>query len=203
MKISRRIKSLVSLAENISQGNFTSINDDKNDELSGLSLSLDTMSGKLSKNITELRKKNDELNQFAYVVSHDLKAPVRGISNVVQWIEEDLHEEISPNMRKYLDIIPDRIKRMENLIDGLLEYARIGRDSSIKEQVDVARLIDNLSEMINPKECRLIIGNMPVLMTEKLLLQQILGNLLSNAVKYGRGEIAVTPLTKANFMSSK
>src|SRR3569833_277730 len=119
-KIARRIQSIVRLAENISRGDFTLVHDDKRDELTSLSVSLNLMSQKLSRNIAALEKKNDELNQFAYVVSHDLKAPIRGISNVVQWIKEDLTDEISPNMTNYLDIIRERLKRMGDLIDGLL-----------------------------------------------------------------------------------
>jgi len=198
-KISRRIVSLVRLAENISRGNFSRINDDKRDELSSLSLSLDTMSARLSKNITELKKKNDELSQFAYVVSHDLKAPVRGIASVVQWIEEDLHDEISEKMRTYLDIIPDRISRIEALIDGLLEYARVGRENSIKEWVEVAALIDDLVDIVVPEEYQVIKNNLPGFLTEKLLLQQVFGNLISNAVKYGRGEIAVSCVERADY----
>ena len=123
-KISRRIRSLVKLAERISRGDFGQFRDDKRDELTNLSVSLNAMSERLSRNISELEKKNEELNQFAYVVSHDLKAPVRGISNVVRWIEEDHSEEISPEVRSYLAFIPDRVSRIEGLIDGLLEYAR-------------------------------------------------------------------------------
>jgi signal transduction histidine kinase len=194
-KISRRIVSMVKLAENISSGDFTRVIDNKKDELSSLSISLNFMSDKLNRNIRELEKKNDELNQFAHVVSHDLKAPVRGIYNVVQWIDEDLHEEISPSMRKYLDIIPSRIKRMENLIDGLLDYARIGREQQVKEDVDVAQLIGELAEEIVPKAFDFTTKNLPVLWTEKLLLQQVFSNLLSNAVKYtpaNNGKITVS-----------
>lgn len=187
-KISHRIHSMVKLADNISKGDFTRVTDDKRDELSNLSVSLNFMSDRLSHNITELEKKNDELNQFAYVVSHDLKAPVRGIYNVIQWIEEDLDTEISPKMRKYLDIVPERIKRMEDLIDGLLDYARISREKQVKEEVDVAILINELAEVIVPNEYKFSTKNLPKLQTEKLLLQQVFSNLISNAVKYTPGK---------------
>lgn len=194
-KISRRIDSLVKLAVNISQGNFSKVSDDRKDELSSLSISLNSMSDKLSRNISDLEKKNAELNQFAYVVSHDLKAPVRGISNIVHWIEEDLGEEVSPAMRKYLDLIPERIKRMESLIDGLLEYARISRNRSLTENVDVEALVGDLVELIVPKEFKVNATGLPTIYTERLLLQQVFANLISNAVKYSgpeRGEITVT-----------
>lgn len=183
-KISRRIGSMVKLAEYISMGEFTTVNDDKKDELTSLSMSLNRMSQKLNSNITELERKNAELDQFAYVVSHDLKAPIRGISNVVQWIREDSHDEMSPTLKSYLDIIPERLKRMADLIDGLLVYARIGREKYPKESVDVAVLVKEVAELIVPNEYKLTFSNLPVLYTEKILLVQVFSNLLSNAVKY-------------------
>lgn len=183
-KISRRIESMVAVAENISAGKFETVKDDKKDELTRLSWALNLMSTKLSRNITELERKNEELNQFAYVVSHDLKAPIRGISNVVNWLEEDMAEKISPDINKYLEIIPQRLKRMGDLIDGLLKYARIGRGEYPRESVDVAVLVSDVAELIIPKEYEVIVGPLPVLFTEKILLEQVFGNLLSNAVKY-------------------
>ena len=98
--ISKRIKTMVRLAENISQGRFTNLKDDRKDELTSLSISLNSMSNSLDKNINELRRRNDELDKFAHVVSHDLKAPLRGIHNVIKWIEEDLGGDLSPAMKK-------------------------------------------------------------------------------------------------------
>lgn len=183
-KISNRIGLMVNLAENISQGQFTKVIDHRNDELSSLSVSLNTMSERLKFNIRELEKKNDELNQFAYVVSHDLKAPIRGINNVIRWINEDLNDEVSPDLQKYLDIIPERLTRMENLIDGLLRYARIGSDKSTIEEVDVEKLVYQIAEVNVPLGCRLIVKNLPKIKTQKLLLEQVFSNLISNAAKY-------------------
>ena len=183
-KISRRIGTQVKLAEAITRGEFGRVEDDKNDELSSLSVSLNHMSERLSRNIGELEKRNAELNQFAYVVSHDLKAPVRGIANVVQWIEEDLAGEISPVMRKYLDFIPGRINRVQSLIDGLLEYARAGRDIVPAEEVNVEVMVRELADLIGTNGANLIIDDLPTLHTERLPLQQVFSNLISNAVKY-------------------
>jgi signal transduction histidine kinase len=183
--ISRRIGPLVRLAERISQGDFGRVNDKKRDELSSLSASLNLMSEKLSSTIGELEKKNAELNQFAYVVSHDLKAPVRGISNVVRWIEEDHAAEITPTVRKYLDYIPDRIARMEALIDGILQYARAGREGTAKEPVDVGDLVADLIELIVPDGYIVRTDRLPVVFTERLPMQQVFSNLIANSVKYG------------------
>jgi signal transduction histidine kinase len=183
-KISTRISTQVKLAERMSRGDFGKVEDDKNDELSNLSVSLNQMSERLSRNIGELEKRNSELNQFAYVVSHDLKAPVRGISNVVQWIEEDLAGEISPVMRKYLDFIPGRIARVQSLIDGLLEYARAGRDIVADEEVNVEGMVRELTDLIGTNGATVITEDLPILRTERIPLQQVFSNLISNAIKY-------------------
>jgi light-regulated signal transduction histidine kinase (bacteriophytochrome) len=193
---------MVSLAEDISAGEFSAVKDEQRDELTSLSHSLNLMSEKLSRNIADLERKNDELNQFAYVVSHDLKAPIRGISNVVQWIKEDTAGEIPSNVQKYLDIIPERLKRMADLIDGLLEYARIGRGKYPKERVDVAALVKEIGEAIIPGKYVFTVSDLPVLVTEKVLLEQVFSNLLSNAVKYTSPEnahILVTCREEENF----
>jgi signal transduction histidine kinase len=203
--ISERIDAMVQLADNISKGTFVKVVDDKNDELSSLSKSLNLMSVTLSKNITELEKRNKELDQFAYVVSHDLKAPIRGIYNAVQWIQEDLANELSAQMRKYLDIIPGRIKRMDELIDALLHYARISRAESIKELVNVNTLVKEITESIVPADFIVEVTELPVLNTEKIRLEQVFSNLISNSVRYasdGPGQICISCRNYKNSMSS-
>lgn len=182
--ISKRIDSMVQLAENISRGCFVKVEDNKNDELTSLSVSLNLMSATLSKNISELEKRNKELDQFAYVVSHDLKAPIRGIYNAVQWIQEDLESELSGQMKKYLNIIPGRIKRMDELIDALLRYARISRSLPEKVFVDVNVLLRDIVESIVPEDFEVVIAGMPAFTTEKIRLEQVFSNLISNSVKY-------------------
>jgi signal transduction histidine kinase len=185
--ISKRIKTMVQLAENISVGNFTRVSDTHSDELTSLSSSLNIMSENLSRNISELEKRNAELDKFAYVVSHDLKAPVRGIHNIVNWIEEDLHGEISPKMREYLDIIPQKTKRMEDLINGLLDYARL-REKTAPEKTDTNALIREIVDEQVPRHFMVETHSLPVFYTEKLKLQQVFTNLLSNAVKYTKDD---------------
>lgn len=185
--ISKRIRLMVNLADSISKGNFITIEDDKKDELTALSTSLNLMSSSLHKNITELQSRNAELDKFAYVVSHDLKAPIRGIHNVIQWIEEDLNNEISPEMEKYIGIISGRANRMENLINGLLDYARI-REKTAIESIDINGLIKEISEDIVPRSFSVERVNLPVIQSERIKIEQVFTNLISNAVKYNTGE---------------
>jgi signal transduction histidine kinase len=182
-RLSNRIKTMVLLAENISQGRFTSLEDNKNDELKSLSTSLNKMSASLQKNISELENRNAELDKFAYAVSHDLKAPIRGINNVVNWIEEDHGDELSSPVKKNLDIIRNRTKRMEDLINGLLDYARV-RNKTSPQITNVNEIVYHTIDGIVPRSFKVDVHDLPVFSTEKLKLEQVFENLISNAVKY-------------------
>jgi len=194
----KRINSMVSLAENISKGNFTRLQDTRNDELSALVVSLNTMSEKLDKNIHELKNRNAELNKFAYVVSHDLKAPIRGIHNVITWIEEDHANELSPELKKYLMIIPQRTQRMEALINGLLDYARLNLKTP-SEKINTNVLVQEIANEIVPRTFTLEIGNLPDLFTERIKLEQVFANLISNSVKYTSQEGGIIQISCKTF----
>lgn len=192
--ITSRIDYMVKLAEGIAQGQFAVVRDTRRDELTGLSISLNKMSRNLDQTIRELQSRNTELNKFAYVVSHDLKAPLRGIHNVITWIEEDLANEISPKVNEYLKIIRERSLRMEALIKGLLDYARVNH-KTVPELVDTAGLVREIADSLVPRTFELQIDQLPEIHTERLKLEQIFANLISNAVKYTpstHGSISIT-----------
>jgi signal transduction histidine kinase len=183
--ITSRISKMVDLAEHISKGDFKKIEDTKQDELNRLSVSLNDMSETLEKNFKELTKKNSELDQFAYVVSHDLKAPLRGIGNIISWIEEDHEQDLTPDIIRNLALIKGRATRLENMINGLLEYAKVGKIKKGYEAVDVTKLVLETVELLVPKHFNVeLAGIMPVLVTERLHIEQVFSNLISNAVKY-------------------
>jgi signal transduction histidine kinase len=184
--ITKRIATMVELAQKISLGEFKIMKDESSDELTNLSASLNSMSKTLDKNFTELDKKNKELNQFGYVVSHDLKAPLRGIYNIIIWIEEDLSHEMSAQLKIYIEMMKGRIHRLENLINGLLDYARIGREVQNVEMVFVKDLIKEIADELVPKNMTIqIIDPLPIFQTSRLKLHQVFSNLISNAVKHG------------------
>jgi len=196
--ISNRIMTMVTLANKIADGNYKiQIQDKSRDELSYLSTSLNRMAATIDRNISELEVKNKELDQFAYVVSHDLKAPLRGIDNASRWIEEDMGKELPAQIQEYLMMMRIRVHRMENLINGILALARIGRTKEVKEVVDVAQLLLEILDSLAPPEHLKIqvTTKMPVLFTVKIQLQQVFSNLISNAIKYHdkpQGQITVS-----------
>jgi signal transduction histidine kinase len=197
-RISTRILRMVNMADDIAKGHYDVHTEDKgNDELTALARSLNHMARTLSENISLLERKNEELGQFAHIVSHDLKAPLRGIDNVVTWIEEDHDHELTPKLKEYLHLIKGRLTRAENLIQGILMYARIGREMPVKEPVDLNELLAEILENVVPNRVQNIEvqKDLPVIYTEGIPLQQVLSNLISNSIKYHdkhEGKVVVT-----------
>ncbi len=136
--------------------------------------------------VSELEKTNQELRDFAYVVSHDLKAPLRGIKSLVQWIGEDCREKLDPESQEQMDLLTNRVDRMQSLIDGILQYSRIGRLSEEKSPVDLSQLVPEIIDLIAPPPhiSITIATQLPTVMGERTRLLQVFQNLLSNAIKY-------------------
>ena len=156
---------------------------------------LEAHAAELDRVTQSLSRINRELDQFAYIASHDLKAPLRGIASLASWIEEDLGSKLGDEGRQHMLLLRSRVNRMETLIDGLLEYSRAGRLRNRVETVDVRALLDEVVEMLSaPPGVVIRIGaGMPTLDTERLPLQQVFLNLLGNAVKHGgRPDVEVT-----------
>lgn len=144
------------------------------------------LSEQLVEKANALEASNLELDNFAYVASHDLKSPLRGLRSLAQWVIEDCDETLAEQSKEHLTMMQGRVDKMEMLLDDLLAYSRIGRFKIKPETVDAEEMVRSLVDILdNPNRINVAIkGQLPVLETLKQPLQQIMLNLISNAVKY-------------------
>jgi PAS domain S-box-containing protein len=140
----------------------------------------------LAAKVAQLEQKNQELEQFAYAASHDLKAPLRAIVNYSQFLYEDLAESLSGEQKQYLDGLKAAAGQGQKLIDDLLAYSRIDRVKIQAERVDMPAMINEVKSFLNlPADVDLNVQkDWPVLETDPIMLSQILKNLVDNAVKF-------------------
>lgn len=133
-----------------------------------------------------LEKINKELDQFAYIVSHDLKAPLRAINNLSVWIEEDLEGKMEADTKKNFDMLRGRILRLEALINGILQYSRAGRVKKEYSDIDMNLFLPDVIQNLAPPENFAIhyAQNLPHIIAEKISLEQVFSNFISNAIKY-------------------
>lgn len=148
---------------------------------------LEQVNAMLLATTTTLEQRNQELDQFAYIASHDLKAPLRAIANLSEWIEEDLTDKLDEDARHNMNLLRSRVHRLENLINGLLDYSRVGRNNVAAQSVNVAKMLAEIIDLLDvPEDFQIQIQQgMPTLMTEAIPLQQVFHNLISNAIKHG------------------
>jgi len=136
--------------------------------------------------IDELSRRNQELKDFAYVASHDLKAPLRGVSQLAMWITEDLEGQINEETREHLHLMRVRITRMEKLLEDLLLYFRADKLGGNIITVDFAELVRDVFELCcsDASFDLELQGSFPKAPTHKAALELVLRNLISNAIKH-------------------
>ena len=146
--------------------------------------------------VEELTRSNTALDQFAHVASHDLRAPLRGIGNLATWIEDDLGDALTDDVRDKLGLMRGRVRHLETMITGILDFATAGRNQTETEPVDIARLVGDVIGLLAPPEQTVIavVEPMPSLTTERVALQQVVMNLLGNAIKHAQGDHATIRL---------
>jgi two-component system sensor kinase FixL len=134
----------------------------------------------------ELEFANRELKDFAYVVSHDLKAPLRAISRLASWLRDDYAPAFDDKGHEMVDLLIGRVKRMDNLIDGILEYSRIGRIESARVPVDLNQLVaDVLDSLAPPEHVHITVAHeLPTLIVGRTRIFQVFQNLIGNAIKF-------------------
>jgi len=148
---------------------------------------------KLYRQRIELRESNDrlistnkQLDEFVYIVSHDLKAPLRALASLCSFLEEELGTDIKPEVMELMNMVRSRTTRMQALIDGILHYSRMANSVSAKEKVSVKDLINNVIDLLDPPSNIQIDvpDSLPSISTEKIKLHEVFQNLISNAIKY-------------------
>ncbi|MGV3582484.1 MAG: sensor histidine kinase [Methylophilus sp.] len=143
-------------------------------------------SEKLAEHRDELERSNKELATFAYVASHDLKSPLRGIFQISHWIEEDMNNGEMQAIPEHMNKLRGRLRRMEHLLDDLLAYSRAGRLEGGVSQIELGRLAKNIYEMQAPPEGFIleVAEDLPSFTTLATPLEQVLRNLFANAIKH-------------------
>ncbi len=134
----------------------------------------------------ELGKVNNELKDFAYIVSHDLKAPLRAIGSLTSWIIQDYSHLMDEKGKEHLTLLKGRVIRLHNFIEAILQYSRIGRIKVTQELTDLNELVKNvIDSLFVPEDFEITIVNpLPKITCEKIRIEQVFQNLIINAIKY-------------------
>ncbi|WP_299675322.1 ATP-binding protein [uncultured Tenacibaculum sp.] len=141
--------------------------------------------------LNHLTISNKELNDFAHVVSHDLKAPLRSMNTLVTWLHEDLSHLIKDeDIEKNFQLLIKKIDKMDHLINGILKYAGVDKVERSERQVDLDFVVSDITETIHvPSHVKIHVPEkLPTIRGDKFRLHQLFQNLISNAVKYAKEE---------------
>jgi signal transduction histidine kinase len=174
-------------------------------QLREYSVELEQSNLRLSQAARLLERRNEELNEFTHIVSHDLKAPLRGISNLSQWLTEDLQDQVPAENKEQLDQIKGQILRMDELINDLLQYSRVGQENVASKSVNLSKLLEEVIRFLAPlPEFQIQLpSNLPDLNTKEVLLKQVFSNLIGNSIKYhdkANGKIEVLVEDQDSFL---
>lgn len=158
----------------------------------------------ISKQVLELQNKNEELEQFNYIASHDLQEPLRTVSNFIQIIEEDYGKELNPDIKLYLEHINLATGRMSMLVKSLLDFARLGKNRQLVyiDCNDVLKdVVSDLNGLISASGAEVRYGIMPHLYAYRLELRLVFQNLINNAIKFRKNDIP--PIIKIHCHEEK
>ncbi|MDD3364474.1 MAG: ATP-binding protein, partial [Syntrophomonas sp.] len=152
----------------------------------------------------ELQSVNLELKDFAYIVSHDLKAPLRGIRSLADWLYNDYKDKFDEEGKEQLDMLINRVDRMNKLIEGILRYSRLTSKNEDKTVININQAVQEVIEMLEPPDnISIIIKNeLPSLTLERTRTQQLFTNLINNAIKFmdkPNGEISISCQNQGEF----
>ena len=133
----------------------------------------------------ELQRVNQELSEFSYIVSHDLKAPLRGVASLVGWLEQDHGEAMSPEGRELLRLLSTRSRRMHRLIEDILHFSRLGRTRENAIELNLSRLVHEVVDSLAPPDhIDVHVAPLPRVVGDETRMKQVFQNLISNAIKF-------------------
>ncbi|MCU7494293.1 MAG: PAS domain S-box protein [Ignavibacteria bacterium] len=142
----------------------------------------------LEKSLNDLERSNNELEQFAYIASHDLQEPLRMVSSYLKLLLQKYEGMFDEKARRYIEFAVDGAMRMSNLIKGLLSYSRLTTHAKAPQQVDLNRVVGNvmndLKTLIEENMVAIDVGKLPVLKADEVQMNQLFQNLITNAIKF-------------------
>jgi light-regulated signal transduction histidine kinase (bacteriophytochrome) len=140
--------------------------------------------------LQNLEKQNQTLSEYAHVVSHDLKAPLRSIDTLINWFKEDNGSILDEKNNKSLDLILSNVEKMDLLIKGILDYSSIDKQETKDRRIDLTILIDEVVRTINvPNHIEIVFKNeLPKVFGNDFRFKQLFQNLIQNAIKYNDKE---------------
>ncbi|WP_024772366.1 sensor histidine kinase [Aquimarina macrocephali] len=140
---------------------------------------------------SQLKNKNKSLEEYAHIVSHDLKSPLRNISTLIEWVKEDNINKLDKTTLGNIQQIGLSLEHMEQLINDVLEYSSIEQNITKRSLINIDKLLNNIIEVINvPKNIIIKIEKMPNrLYADKTKIKQVFQNLITNAIKYNDKEV--------------
>lgn len=136
--------------------------------------------------VYSLEKQNQSLNEYAHVVSHDLKSPLRSIHSLITWIKEENEKKFDPQTEEYFTLIQKKVEKMNHLIQGILTYSKIDKVNIVKEEVDLNDLVNNILNMVFvPPHIEIKIkSKLPTIKADGFRMQQLFQNLINNAINF-------------------
>ncbi len=145
----------------------------------------------------QISKLHEDFNRFTYLVTHDIKAPIRAIDNLTEWIAEDMGNELKPSVAENLNLLKNRVNRAQLLMNALTDYSRISRTNESRQPFELNKMIHTVIEQLNPpagfrfelKGCDRIIS------AEKNLMQRVFTELIKNSIQHHNqteGEVKIT-----------
>lgn len=165
-----------------------------------------TLEERIAERTAELERSNHDLDQFAYVASHDLRAPLRGIDSLASWINEDAAALLPDASKEHLAKLRGRVERMERLLEDLLTYSRVGRRDGQAEMVETDALVRDIVDlMAAPAGFTVTITSaMPTIQTPRVPLELVFRNLIGNAIKHhhdpANGLIEISAKEQGDFV---